>query len=340
MISPFLVKQGQGLGEGTSLSHFLDPNSFYDVKETNGTKLFSSASMLSSDINVVIIDQCPSFTKERCLQANGQCTWDSSKDGCGRNNNTPRGNMVEIALIVCCVLLVVAVTIAVVIIVLQKRKKPTQMNDIEMVEAGTFETKFGRDSIVIPIHGKNMVLKLQDKVGKGSFASVWKATSGDGSVFAVKIIDSGKAQPLTESQNEADLLEQLDTQFVVAVYGSTFSDNSMVIAMEFFPLGSLQNVLQDNALSQKARIPILKDIACSMEYLHSLGIVHRDLKPGNVLVCSLDPQTRPMCKFVILHHPFSFVFKHVLTGCFSPIYFTTGFQILEKQKQLKQQMVS
>ena len=302
-ISPFLVKQGQGLGEGTSLSHFLDPNSFYDIREASGTKLFSSSSTLTSDINVVIVDQCPSFTKERCLQASEHCTWDSSKDGCGRNNNAPRGNTIEIALAVFCVLLIVVVIVAIVIIVLQIKKKPTQMNDIEMVEAGSFETKLGKDSLVIPICGKKMVLQLQDQVGKGSFATVWKASSADGSVFAVKIIDDGRVQVTLDSQNEAELLEQLDTQFVVAVYGSAMTGSSMAIAMEYYPLGSLQKVLQDDALSHHARIPILKDIACSMEYLHSLGIVHRDLKPGNVLVCSLDPQTRPMCKFVTISHP-------------------------------------
>ena len=307
-ISPFLVIQGQGLGEGTSLSHFLDPNSFYDIKEANGTRLFSSSSTLSSDINVVIIDQCPSFTKERCLQANEQCTWDSSKNGCGRNNNAPRGNTIEIVLIIICILLIVVIIVTIVIIVLQKKRKETPMNDIEMVEAGSFETKLSKDSLIIPIRGKNMVLQLQDQVGKGSFATVWKASSADGTVLAVKIVDDGKVQVTPESQNEAELLEQLDTQFVVAVYGSTFTDKLMAIAMEYFPLGSLQKVLQDNALSQKARIPILKDIACSMEYLHSLGIVHRDLKPGNVLVCSLDPQTRPMCKFVIFLC--SFFFQH------------------------------
>ena len=337
-MTPFLVKQGQGLGEGTSLSHFLDPNNFYDVREANGTKLFSSTTKLSTDVNVVILDQCPSFTKERCLQAIGQCVWDSSKDGCGRSNNTPRGNGAEIALAVCCAILILAVIVAVVIIVLQKKKSHPQMDDIEMVEAGTFATKIGKDSLVIPIHGKKMVLKLQDQVGKGTFATVWKATSADGTVFAVKIIDDGRMQVTTESQNEADLLEQLDTQFVVAVYGSSFTDNSMAIAMEFFPLGSLQKVLQDNALSQKARIPLLRDVACSMDYLHSLGIVHRDLKPGNVLVCSLDPQTRPMCKFVY----FPPYFHHSLPTFFTVFFFfiITGFLILEKQKRLKPQMGS
>ena len=94
------------------------------------------------------------------------------------------------------------------------------------------------------------------------------------------------------------MMEQLDTQFVVAVFGCGFTQNTMAIAMEFFPLGSLQNVLQQDKLPSNARVPMLLDIAKAMAYLHTNGIIHRDLKPGNVLVCSIDPNLHPMSKFV------------------------------------------
>ena len=93
-------------------------------------------------------------------------------------------------------------------------------------------------------------------------------------------------------------MEQLDTQFVVAVYGCGHTDRSMAIAMEYMPLGSLQNVLQQDKLPPHARVPILLDIAKAMAYLHSQNIIHRDLKPGNVLVSSIDPHIHPMAKFV------------------------------------------
>ena len=102
----------------------------------------------------------------------------------------------------------------------------------------------------------------------------------------------------TEAQKEAMMMEQLDTQFVVAVFGCGFTHNTMAIAMEFFPLGSLQNVLQQDKLPSNARVPMLLDIAKAMAYLHTNGIIHRDLKPGNVLVCSIDPNLHPMSKFV------------------------------------------
>lgn len=94
------------------------------------------------------------------------------------------------------------------------------------------------------------------------------------------------------------MMEELDTHFVVAVYGCGHTDRSMAIAMEYMPLGSLQNVLQKDQLPSNARVPMLLDIAKAMAYLHTNGIIHRDLKPGNVLVCSIDPNLHPMSKFV------------------------------------------
>ena len=99
---------------------------------------------------------------------------------------------------------------------------------------------------------------------------------------------------------EVKVMEQLDTHFVVAVCGSLSTKTSLTIVMEYFAMGSLQNVLQQDKLPFSGRIPMLLDIAKPMAYLHSQNIIHRDLKPGNVLVRSIDPQNHPMAKFVSL----------------------------------------
>ena len=163
-----------------------------------------------------------------------------------------------------------------------------------------FGNNSGNKSVVtVKMDGKDTVLELVEEVGHGSFATVWKAVDGNSKkVFAVKVVDGRRSVGATEAQKEAMMMEQLDTQFVVAVFGCGFTQNTMAIAMEFFPLGSLQNVLQQDKLPSNARIPMLLDIAKAMAYLHTNGIIHRDLKPGNVLVCSIDPNLHPMSKFV------------------------------------------
>ena len=168
-----------------------------------------------------------------------------------------------------------------------------------------------KKTVSVRIDDKDTVLELVEEVGHGSYATVWRAhpvlDDGDESrkkEYAVKVIDGRRSVGATEAQKEAMMMEELDTHFVVAVYGCGHTDRSMAIAMEYMPLGSLQNVLQQDKLPSNGRVPMLLDIAKAMAYLHSIPIIHRDLKPGNVLVCSIDPTIHPMAKFVSL---FSFL---------------------------------
>ena len=64
----------------------------------------------------------------------------------------------------------------------------------------------------------------------------------------MKVIDGRRSVGATEAQKEAMMMKELDTHFVVAVYGYGHTDRSMAIAMEYMPLGSLQNVLQQDKL--------------------------------------------------------------------------------------------
>ena len=147
------------------------------------------------------------------------------------------------------------------------------------------------------------------------------------------MVDGRRSVSAEEAQKEAMMMEQLDTQFVVAVYGCGYTDRSMAIAMEYFAMGSLQNVLQQDKLPSNGRVPMLLDIAKAMAYLHSIGIIHRDLKPGNVLVCSIDPLNHPMAKFV------SFPFFRQQEGRLwkeNGMHHNTqhtGYQTLEKHEQ-------
>ena len=191
--------------------------------------------------------------------------------------------------------IVIIIVIVVVIVVRKKQKRGIELSNTEM-----FQTKNNTmRAVTVKIDGKDTVLELVEEVGHGSFATVWKAVDGDSKKeYAVKMVDGRRTIATTEAQKEAVMMEQLDTQFVVAVFGYGFTSKAMAIAMEFFPLGSLQNVLQQDKMPPNSHIPMLIDIAKAMAYLHTNGIIHRDLKPGNVLVCSLDPNVHPMSKFV------------------------------------------
>ena len=145
----------------------------------------------------------------------------------------------------------------------------------------------------------DMELKMVS-MKEGPFATVWKALDIETNKFiAIKIM---KAMETDEGhfRNHFEVMKRLDTQFVVAIIGCGHIDTSVAIAMEFFELGSLQNVLQKDQLPSNARVAMLLELAKAMAYLHANGITHQNLKPANVLVCSTDPLVHPMCKFVSL----------------------------------------
>lgn len=69
------------------------------------------------------------------------------------------------------------------------------------------------------------------------------------------------------------------------------------VLLEYLPLGDLSSVLRSNGpLEWSVAIPMAKQVAACMKYLHSLNIIHRDLKSSNLLVASLSPEDEVMIK--------------------------------------------
>jgi serine/threonine protein kinase len=59
---------------------------------------------------------------------------------------------------------------------------------------------------------------------------------------------------------------------------------------EYLPQGSLRDFLEripsDEPVRYPERLRMARDIACGLEYLHSLGILHRDCKSENMVIAA------------------------------------------------------
>ena len=98
-------------------------------------------------------------------------------------------------------------------------------------------------------------------------------------VFQLKSLDEFS---VNDFNREADILEEIDSPYIVKFYGAMITDEYYCSVTEFAPCGSLEDILKGK-VSPVMRIKFLRDISHGMTYLHQNSIIHRDLKPGNVL---------------------------------------------------------
>lgn len=140
---------------------------------------------------------------------------------------------------------------------------------------------------------------LTELIGKGNFGRVYKATSQkDGSVVAVKIIDVDESDTVNPKQADtyAEFLKEVNALQVLREGGAKNINyvlealpvgRSMWMITEYCAGGSVATLMKPTApggLQEKWIIPILREAATAIFWVHKQGIIHRDIKCANVLV--------------------------------------------------------
>ncbi|KAK4148863.1 kinase-like domain-containing protein [Chaetomidium leptoderma] len=101
--------------------------------------------------------------------------------------------------------------------------------------------------------------------------------------------------------NQFDYVSELETiaKFSHRRYSKCFvkllgwydTDDHLFIAMEYFPLGDLQQHMSKTGPMAEAGVcVIIYQVLEGLHYMHREGFAHRDIKPGNVLIKSQPPQ--------------------------------------------------
>lgn len=141
---------------------------------------------------------------------------------------------------------------------------------------------------------------MQDYLGSGSSAEVWKVTDPDGGVLALKIFapgsgldDFGRTVFREEFEKTFDLHHP---NILQALRYGDFDDKPFII-MPLSEKGSLMRELRrrmfirknegktfENLFSEQELVLIIHQLADALSYLQQHGIVHRDLKPDNMLI--------------------------------------------------------
>jgi len=127
--------------------------------------------------------------------------------------------------------------------------------------------------------------QLVEKLGEGSYGSVWKAThTKTGTVTAIKRVPVDN--DLDEILNEIKIMKQCRSPYIISYYGSYFKDNELWIVMEYCGAGSVSDLMRitGKTLNENQISVVLRDALKGLEYLHSVRKIHRDIKAGNILL--------------------------------------------------------
>ncbi|OAA67598.1 serine/threonine protein kinase [Cordyceps fumosorosea ARSEF 2679] len=141
--------------------------------------------------------------------------------------------------------------------------------------------------------------QLSELIGKGSFGRVYKAKSlASGRLVAVKIIDIEESDTVNPklADTYSDLLKEINALQRLSDSGARNINHvlealpvgqSMWMVTEYCAGGSVATLMRPTApggLQEKWIIPILREVAEAIHWVHSQGIIHRDLKCANVLI--------------------------------------------------------
>eukprot|EP01118_Nematostelium_gracile_P000298 TRINITY_DN10293_c0_g1_i1.p1 TRINITY_DN10293_c0_g1~~TRINITY_DN10293_c0_g1_i1.p1 ORF type:complete len:620 (-),score=175.77 TRINITY_DN10293_c0_g1_i1:4-1863(-) len=133
------------------------------------------------------------------------------------------------------------------------------------------------------------VFNLEDKIGEGSFGSVWKAKQRDSQfTLAIKIITLRGAEKADEGiTHEINILKACNHTNIVSYFGSCFNGNDLWILMDYCAVGSVEDLMVTNqkTLSERQIAFVCLSSLKGLEYLHNYQkIIHRDIKAANILL--------------------------------------------------------
>ena len=142
--------------------------------------------------------------------------------------------------------------------------------------------------------------ELLELIGRGSFGRVYKATtsirSRQGQAVAVKIIsiDDGDSLQPGRADTFSDILKEVHTLKLLGDSGAkninTVIDTLLVgptiwIITEYCAGGSVSILMRPTGgLTEKWIIPILREVAEAVYWVHKQGVIHLDIKCANVLI--------------------------------------------------------
>ena len=132
---------------------------------------------------------------------------------------------------------------------------------------------------------------LNERIGRGSYANVWKATRFGATEGAVKeVLVSELSDKLVESlESEVSILKKVTHPNIVSLFDIYKRPGRMYLVLEYCGGGDLHSFLRRNQrLKEHTVRRFMSHLSSGLGAMRQLSLVHRDLKPQNLLLTSRD----------------------------------------------------
>lgn len=137
-----------------------------------------------------------------------------------------------------------------------------------------------------PAVGPNRRYELQDRLGGGEFADVYKVLDTQTQqIYAMKSLRRHDTQAEARFQREGRWLLDLHHPNIVQCFDVGVRSEGQYMLMEY-----VDGVTLDELMARRTNLPLDKrlaiflDVCNAVAFVHDQGILHRDLHPGNILV--------------------------------------------------------
>jgi serine/threonine protein kinase len=137
--------------------------------------------------------------------------------------------------------------------------------------------------------------RLVEQLGKGGFATVWKAFDRSRhELVAVKVLHGHHAEDRTQRDRffrGAQKMASLRHPHIVQVLARKVEDDGWYFfVMELVDGPNFEQAVLQGLLTTEQKLRIVMEVGEALGLAHSRGFVHRDVKPSNIL---LDEKLRP-----------------------------------------------